>query len=161
MIDLRPLFQSEVESINFDGKYEIPKEIIINDNLYKNNEINDLSEITISNSSITKEGDNYVINYDIEGKIKIRDSISLEYEWYPFSSKINEKLEDFVEKNENILDINQFLWQNIVLEVPLRFTTITDYSKYQGDGWKLVSEDDLVKNNNPFNTLLNEEDRSD
>jgi uncharacterized metal-binding protein YceD (DUF177 family) len=161
MIDLRPLFQSEVESINFDGKYEIPKEIITNDNLYKNNEINDLSEITISNSSITKEGDNYVINYDIEGKIKIRDSISLEYEWYHFSSKINEKLEDFVEKNENILDINQFLWQNIVLEVPLRFTTITDYSKYQGDGWKLVSEDDLVKNNNPFNTLLNEEDRSD
>ncbi len=161
MIDLRPLFQSEVESINFDGKYEIPKEIIENDNLYKNKDISDLSEITISNSSITKEGDNYVINYDIEGKIKIRDSISLEYEWYPFSSKINDNLEDFVEKNENILDINQFLWQNIVLEVPLRFTTITDYSKYQGDGWKLVSEEDLVKNNNPFNTLLNEEDRSD
>lgn len=161
MIDLRPLFQSEVESINFDGKYEIPKEIIENDNLYKNKDISDLSEITISNSSITKEGDNYVINYDIEGKIKIRDSISLEYEWYPFSSKINDNLEDFVEKNENILDINQFLWHNIVLEVPLRFTTITDYSKYQGDGWKLVSEEDLVKNNNPFNTLLNEEDRSD
>ncbi len=161
MIDLRPLFQSEVDSINFDGKYKLPEELINNDSLYKNGEIKDLSEITVSNSSITKEGDNYAINYEVEGKIKIRDSISLEYVWYPFSSKISDILDVFIEKNENILDINQFLWQNIVLEVPLRFTMVTDYSKYQGDGWKLVSEDDLVKNNNPFNTLLNEEDRSD
>ena len=57
-------------------------------------------------------------------------------------------------KNENTLDILGFLWENIVLEVPLQFTKVRDLSKFHGDGWKLISEDDLVKNDNPFNELL-------
>ena len=77
-----------------------------------------------------------------------------------FLIDIDEKLDEFIENNENSLDIIEILWQNIVLEVPLIYTEVKDYSKYRGDGWKLVSEEDLV-NNNPFNTLLNNEDRSD
>ena len=92
--------------------------------------------------------------------MKIQDSITLEEVIYPFSIEIDDKLSDFIENNENSLDINEILWQNIVLEVPLRFTIVEDYSKIKGDGWKLVSEEDLVKNN-PFNTLLKDEDRSD
>ena len=37
---------------------------------------------------------------------------------------------------------------------PLRFTKVSDLSKFHGDGWKLVSEDDLRKGNNPFSDLL-------
>ena len=54
---------------------------------------------------------------------------------------------------KNTLDITEILWQNIMLEVPLRFTTVDDYSKYQGDGWKLTSEEELKVENNPFNDL--------
>ena len=46
------------------------------------------------------------------------------------------------------------LWENIVLEVPLQFTKVTDFSKFQGDGWKLVSENEPTTNNNPFSELL-------
>ena len=45
------------------------------------------------------------------------------------------------------------LWQNIILEIPLKFTNVEDYSKFQGEGWKLVSEDELKVENNPFNEL--------
>ena len=35
------------------------------------------------------------------------------------------------------------LWQNIVLEVPLQFTKVEDLSKFHGDGWKLISEEEI------------------
>ena len=53
-----------------------------------------------------------------------------------------------------LLDIFQFLWENIVLEIPLQFTKVKDLSKFHGDGWKLVSEDELTTRNNPFSDLL-------
>ena len=91
--------------------------------------------------------------------MKINDSITLEEVWYPFDIQIDEKLDEFVEKDKKHLDIIEFLWQDIVLEVPLRYTVVSNYDEYHGDGWKLVSEEEL--GNNPFKTLLNNEDRSD
>ena len=91
--------------------------------------------------------------------MKIYDSVTMDEVWYPFDIQIDEKLDEFVEKDKKYLDLLEFLWQNIVLEVPLRYTLVSDYQEYQGDGWKLVSEEEL--GNNPFKTLLNNEDRSD
>ena len=57
-------------------------------------------------------------------------------------------------KSKNTLDILAILWENIVLEVPLQFTKVEDFSKFRGDGWKLVSENELTESNNPFSELL-------
>ena len=80
------------------------------------------------------------------------------FSMYGTVSSYNDKR--VIEKDKNSLDIIEVLCQNIVLEVPLRYSIVSDYSKYQGDGWKLVSEEEVV-NNNPFNTLLKDEDWSD
>ena len=58
-----------------------------------------------------------------------------------------------------MLDIFSFLWENIVLEVPLRFTKVKDLSKFHGDGWKLISEEERNQTSNPFNDLLKEMER--
>ncbi len=153
MIDLTQLYTS-IDKISIDGIYKIPNEIIVDERIHE------LSEIELTNSIIEKIEGELFIKTEINGKMKISDSVSLEDVWYPFNIKIDEKIDDFIEKGEKYLDIIAFLWQNIVLEVPLRYSIVKDYSKYQGDGWKLVSEEELV-NNNPFNTLLKDEDRSD
>ena len=153
MIDLTQLYTS-MDQISIDGIYKIPNEIIVDERIHE------LSEIELTNSIIEKIEGELFIKTEINGKMKISDSVSLEDVWYPFNIKIDEKIDDFIEKGEKYLDIIAFLWQNIVLEVPLRYSIVKDYSKYQGDGWKLVSEEELV-NNNPFNTLLKGEDRSD
>ena len=57
----------------------------------------------------------------------------------------SELLGKFLTNSQNTLDILAVLWENIVLEVPLRFTKVRDLSKFHGDGWKLVSEDELNK----------------
>ena len=94
------------------------------------------------------------IKAKIEGDIILTDSISLEPVSYPISIDFDDILEQNCKKDENTLDIFQFLWENIVLEIPLQFTKVKDLSKFHGDGWKLVSEDELNKSNNPFSDLL-------
>ena len=154
MIDLTQLYSANINKISLDGVYDIPNEII------NDKRIHELSKIELKNSNIENIEDDFYIYGNIIGKMKITDSISSEDVWYEFNVEFNEKLDDFIEKNKNSLDIIEFLWQNIVLEVPLRYSEVTNYEEYQGDGWKLVSEEELV-NNNPFNTLLKNEDRSD
>ena len=153
MIDLTKLYSGAIDELSFDGEYIIPKE------KYSSSKILDLKEVEIHNSIIKKIEDDYDISAEIQGKMKINDSVTMEEVWYPFQIQIDEKLDEFVEKDKKHLDIIEFLWQNIVLEVPLRYTLVTNYDEYQGDGWKLVSEEEL--GNNPFKTLLNNEDRSD
>lgn len=154
MIDLTLLYSRKTEEIDIDGKYKIPCEY------YKNSEILDLSEIEVKDGKIKSENDEYILTMNVKGKMKINDSVTLEEIWYPFDIEINEKLEEFVENNQNSLDIIEVLWQNIVVEVPLRYTLVKNYDEYQGDGWKLVSEEELDENN-PFSTLLKDEDWSD
>ena len=53
--------------------------------------------------------------------------------------EILENIDEFLENNQNSIDILEILWQNIVLEIPLKYTEVEDLSKYQGDGWKVIS----------------------
>ena len=153
MIDLTKLYSGATDELSFDGEYNIPKEVITD------SRVKELKDVVISNSIIKKIEDDFEISLNITGKMKISDSITLEDVWYPFEIEIDEKLDEFVENDKKHLDIIAFLWQNIVLEVPLRYTIVSDYEKYQGNGWKLVSEEEI--GNNPFKSLLNNEDRSD
>ena len=96
--------------------------------------------------------------YKIKGIVKLKDSISLEPVDYEININYEDILDDFYKKSENKLDIFQLLWENIELEVPLRFTKVEDLSKFQGNGWKLISEEDVPNtSNNPFKNLSIEE----
>ena len=70
------------------------------------------------------------------------------------SLKIEGDLKEFITNLENSLDIIELLWENIVLEIPLKYTKVEDLSKFHGDGWKLVSEEEATTSHNPFNELL-------
>jgi len=45
-------------------------------------------------------------------------------------------LQDYYKKEQNILDIMTILWENIVLEVPIRLTK-TENMQLSGDGWSM------------------------
>ena len=154
MIDLTKLYTHSVSLIDISGVYDIPCKY------FSNSDVIDLSQIEVKNGVVKYVDDELYLIMKINGKMKINDSVTLKEVWYPFNIDLEEKLDEFIEKDEKSLDIIEVLWQNIVLEVPLRYTLVDDYSNYLGDGWKLVSEEELV-NNNPFNTLLKDEDRSD
>ena len=137
----------------------IDEEFTIDSSKHLNTDIKALDKVRLNGKVIRESDDNIYVKGQVSGKMLISDSISLDDVWYPFSFEINENVTERSEKLENYLDIIELLWQNIVLEVPLRYSLVDDYSKYQGDGWKLVSEEEL--HNNPFAQLKYIEDRSD
>ena len=153
-IDLTALHAHTVTRIDITDTYSIPNTYFGTTGVKKldNIIVTGYVYLTTPEEDISEEVDS--INCKIEGNIVIEDSISLELVEYPFTIEYDDIIEENCKKNENTLDIFSFLWENIVLEVPLQFTKVTDFSKFCGDGWKLVSESELTNNNNPFSELL-------
>ena len=147
-IDLTLLHTNSIDKIEFNDDYSIPSEY------YSDSDVLKLDPVHVEGFIRRKTDDIDYIDLDVNGIMYLEDSISLEEEKYPFSLKIEGNLEDFATNLENTLDIYQLLWENIVLEIPLKFTKVEDLSKFQGDGWKLVSEDEIKSSNNPFQELL-------
>ena len=83
------------------------------------------------------------INLMVTGKMLIPDAITLDDISYDFAFPIKEiydenspEFQKFMKKKQNILDINEILWENIVLEVPISLTHNSGLHA-QGNGWEL------------------------
>lgn len=148
IIDITLLNQNIEDEIIINEKVNIPSEYLIG------SEIKELKDVEVSGKVFLDEEENPALECTLSGVMVLLDSISQENVAYPFSIEISEEFEENEKKFENILDICDVLWQNIVLEVPLRFTTVTDYSNLNGDGWRVVSEEEVKQiSNNPFKEL--------
>lgn len=132
---------------------DINSEVVIPNDRFSNTEILDLKNLKLQGSIVRNSSDIITLKADLSGIMVLEDSISLEPIDHQFSCQIEEEFEENDENLENILDITDILWQNIVLEVPLKLTNVEDFNEYQGDGWKLVSEDSIKNTNNPFSEL--------
>ena len=153
-IDLSLLHSKTKEDIDITNTYTIPKEYYESTIVEKAENIKVTGKVYMASSTDATDEEEDYIKAKIEGDIILTDSISLEPISYPISIDFDDILEQNCKKDENTLDIFQFLWENIVLEIPLQFTKVKDLSKFHGDGWKLVSEDELTTRNNPFSDLL-------
>ena len=151
-IDLSLLHTGRVSEIDISGEYLLPNSYL------EGSEILSLSPLTVSGKIERKENDDLeledYITCLIDGEMTIPDSISLEPVKYPFHIEYDDFLAENEQKSENTLDIFAFLWENTVLEVPLQFTKVSDLSKFHGDGWRLIPEEEKEKENNPFRDLL-------
>lgn len=132
---------------------DIDSEVVIQNDRFSNTEILDLKNLKLQGSIVRNSSDIITLKADLSGIMVLEDSISLEPIDHQFSCQIEEEFEENDENLENILDITDILWQNIVLEVPLKLTNVENFNEYQGDGWKLVSEDSIKNTNNPFSEL--------
>ena len=132
---------------------DIDSEVVIPNDRFSNTEILDLKNLKLQGSIVRNSSDIITLKADLSGIMVLEDSISLEPIDHQFSCQIEEEFEENDENLENILDITDILWQNIVLEVPLRVSNVENFNEYQGDGWRLVDEDSIKNTNNPFKEL--------
>ena len=137
--------------------------LVINDNYeiseeyYKDTDIVKLSPIKVEGKITYPSTDNLLLDVSCKGAMTLHDSVSLELVDYSFSFKIYENVYEKLENDKLTLDIISILWENIVLEIPIRYSEVTNYEKYRGDGWKVISEDEVKDTtNNPFKDLLKE-----
>ena len=136
------------KKINIDGKVNIPLELLNDssirrlDNVYFQGYINKLID------------DSYELCGTLSGDMILPDDITLEDYEYNFTSSIDEKIDETRINFQKTIDITEDLWQNILVEIPLK--CVPDKNKdsiLEGDGWRLISDDDVKLENNPLSSL--------
>ena len=157
-IDLTKLVTSQVEEIEIEGFVNIPF------NLFDGTSVRELKDVSFSGSVIKLCDGDYQISGRLAGIMVLPDDITLEDVCINFSSEIEENFSEFgkqegknLEIIQNRLDITEFLWQNILVEIPLKVVSEKNKDlKLEGNGWRLITEEDLElekSNNSPFSEL--------
>jgi uncharacterized protein len=143
------------------NELEVNEDIIIEKEMLEKAKIIDLKDANI-NGYITKDNDSdYYLDLSLRGTLVLPCSITLKPVDYDFATEIagsyNEMMSEIEENskiNENSLDILPIIWQNILMEIPIKVTgpEATDL-KLSGDGWKLVTEESEHTTKNAFDKL--------
>ena len=125
------------EVVNYDEDFHIAP------SLYSSVGILDLKNLHVSGTVHLNSLSMLVVNLTVTGAMILPDSVTNEPIDYPFTCKIDEEFDindenllEYYQKSQNIRDIMKILWENIVLEVPMRFTKTED-AHLSGDGWSL------------------------
>lgn len=93
------------------------------------------------NGSITKEFDDFSLNLTVSGVMVLPCSLTLKPTNHEFSIEIEQVLGENYKNNQNSLDIFPIIWENILMEIPIRIVNedVSDI-KLSGDGWKLITD---------------------
>ena len=149
-IDLTKLLYSQTDKILIDDTIVIPKEYL------ENSDIKDISDVKVS-GEITSDEVETVINLNIKCNLTLTCSVSLKDVNYPVDINIeeiigenDENLEDFDKIINNSIDLVPIIWQNILLEVPIRVVSpdVKEENIY-GDGWKFITKEEEKKEIDP------------
>ena len=146
-IDITRLLNSYIDTQGVTGLVEIPQ------NLLSSSLITELKNIQIDGELFLDEEDNLNLTGKLSGTMVLKDDITLEPVDYEFETE----LEEILEKSKNILDITDILWQNILVEIPSKVRSTDEDINLEGDGWRVISEEQFQKerknSNNPFANL--------
>ena len=143
LLDLTKLQNRKENELTFNEVISLDEE------LYKETDIRSLSPLDVSINIHRVTDSDYSMDLNIKGTMVLPCSVTLKDVNYPFEVKTELKVsnndendEEYVKIMQNNIDIIPIIWQNIVLEIPLRVVSedISD-SPLSGDGWKLIRED--------------------
>ena len=143
LLDLTKLQNRKENELTFNEVISLDEE------MYKDTDIRSLSPLDVSINIHRVTDSDYSMDLNIKGTMILPCSVTLKDVNYPFEVKTELKVsnndendEEYVKIMQNNIDIIPIIWQNIVLEIPLRVVSedISD-SPIEGDGWKLIRED--------------------
>lgn len=135
-------------------KIIIDNDVVISEELLSSSTIRRLENIHFNGTLSRLIDDTYELSGVLKGTMILPDDITLEDYEYNFTSEIEEKIEETRINYQKTLDITEDLWQNILVEIPLKAVNEKNSDlKLEGDGWRLISEDDVKTSNNPLSSL--------
>ena len=140
---------SKGKKINIDNEVNISEELLSTSTIRRLNNVH-------FNGYIDKLiDDTYELVGTLTGTMIIPDDITLEDFEYNFTSEIEENIDETRINYQKSIDITDDLWQNILVEIPLKAVNEKNKNiKLEGDGWRLISEEDLDNTkNNPLSSL--------
>lgn len=152
MFDISKLNNNTEEKLEIDESLEFSKDKL------KDTDIESLDNIKVKGFVSRIQDNVYHLSIHITGNMVLLCARSLEKVTYPLDIFVDKNIGE-VENDEEIqviyqnsLDIFEIVWENIVLEVPLRVVKEDASFISEGNGWSLIDEDEL-KSNSPFSEL--------
>ena len=141
----------DLNELLYKDKIEIDETINYNEEYLKNSDILNLDNVKITGIIKKDYEENTIIEANVVGTMILEDAITLESVPYDFQIEI----EEILENSQKTLDLIEFLWHYIVLEIPIRYTT-SDISELK-DTYEDVFEEGASKEvNNPFKDFFKE-----
>ena len=145
-IDITKLLNNYISSIPIEGTFEIP------DNFINDVRLISLNNLLFKGNATLDEEDMILLTGKVNGNMLLHDDITLEEVDYPFETDLEENLEN----NQNLLDITELLWHNILVEIPSKVRKTDEDITLQGNGWRVISEEQYKSErstNSPFSDL--------
>lgn len=155
MFDISKLKNNTVSSLEINETFEFDEERL------KTTEIQKLEDIKATGQISRIDNDVYHITLNIMGNMVLLCARSLEKVNYPLNIFIDKNIGENNNEEENqlifqnSLDIFSIVWENIVLEVPLRIIKEDATFINKGDGWSLKDENEKEFNDSPLSELSN------
>lgn len=143
IIDLTP--------INYNQK----KEIIVDENVFFKKEdlekttILDLKDVKAQGKIYKDNLEEIILELKITGTMIIPCSRTLKPTEYQFEADLEENIEENEEKTKKIkktIDILPIIWENILMEIPIRIINPSAKEEIKGDGWELITSDNIGQN---------------
>jgi uncharacterized metal-binding protein YceD (DUF177 family) len=111
---------------------------------YKNDEIKEINNLEVEGFIIDNGTEDYRVNLHIMGDAILKSAINGSDVPFKLDIYYDDFINNFVEiyKNStNTLDILPIIWENILLEIPIRAVNKNDsFENTSGEGWEIVEE---------------------
>ena len=149
--DLMRLENNIVSNIPIDITYSFSKEQL------SGTDISSLDNVKIKGELFKNSLGNICLSCLVVGVAIMPCAITLKPVDYPFSVEINGELEELLMENskkfQNTIDIFPIIWENILMEIPMRVVNEeADSIHLEGDGWKLITDEE-ENDSSPFDEL--------
>ena len=142
--------QIDLNKLVYTDKIEINEKVSYDLEYIKNTDIKKLNDVSVTGSIYKDYDENTVINLNVNGTMYLIDAITTLEVPYKFSIEIEENLENSLKT----LDLIEFLWHYIVLEIPIRYTK-SDIKELKSKYKDIYSEGENPSNN-PFKDFFRE-----
>ncbi len=136
----------DIIKLNNKNFLDIDEDITIPEEYLKGTQVRGTKDIHVTGRISIDSYEDVQVNLEVNGIFVLGCAITLDDVDYKFTSIIEENIGQFQEilnKRTNYLDILPIIWENIVLEVPIRVVKegVKDINLH-GNGWELVSNEE-------------------
>ena len=143
--------QIDLNKLIYQDKILIDESIDYSKEYLENTDIISLNNVKVQGSIYVDYEKNNVIELNVLGTMILTDAITRDFVPYDFTIEIEENLENSLKT----LDLIEFLWHYIVLEIPIRYST-SDAQELKDKYANVYLEEEVREVNNPFKDFFKE-----
>ena len=132
---------------NVDKAIEINETLTFTREELENTDLLDLKNVLVKGELTKDSMDDINLYLNVTGIMYLPCAITLEKVEHKFEFIIDDKLENVLEevkndkKIENTIDILPIIWENILMEIPMRVVSPNAKpEKLKGEGWQFITE---------------------